>query len=70
MQEQRDSRGKPDFRKRLEGDGPTLTEAQRTELDDRVARYERNPSDVIRWEQVRAGLVVPRRPDSEGSPAR
>lgn len=40
----------------LEADPPALTEDQRAELDRRVARYERNPSDVISWEQVRAGL--------------
>lgn len=40
----------------LEGDDTPLTESQRTELDYRVAKYERNPSDVIPWEQVRAGL--------------
>jgi putative addiction module component (TIGR02574 family) len=40
----------------LEADVPTLTDEQRAELDYRVARYERNPSDVIPWEQVRAVL--------------
>jgi putative addiction module component (TIGR02574 family) len=40
----------------LEADPPALTEHQRTELDHRVARYQQNPSDVISWEQVRAGL--------------
>ncbi len=33
-----------------------LTEAQRRELDYRMARHEQNPSDVIPWEQVRVGL--------------
>lgn len=33
-----------------------LTDQQRAELDRRVARYEQNPSDVIAWEQVKAGL--------------
>jgi len=41
----------------LEVDATPLAEAQRTELDSRVARYERNPSDVIPWEQVRMGLL-------------
>ena len=41
----------------LEGDAPPLTEAQRTELDYRIARYERKPSEVIPWEQVRTGLL-------------
>jgi putative addiction module component (TIGR02574 family) len=40
----------------LEADAPTLTDDQRAELDYRVAKYERNPSDVIPWEQVRAVL--------------
>jgi putative addiction module component (TIGR02574 family) len=40
----------------LEADTPVLTDEQRAELDYRVARYERNPSDVIPWEQVRDGL--------------
>ena len=40
----------------LEADTPALTDEQRTELDYRVAKYEQNPSDVILWEQVRAGL--------------
>jgi putative addiction module component (TIGR02574 family) len=40
----------------LEADALSLTEAQRTELDYRIARYEQNPSDVIPWEQVRADL--------------
>ena len=31
-------------------------DAQRAELDFRIARHERNPSDVIPWEQVRADL--------------
>ena len=33
-----------------------LTDAQREELDYRMARYEQNPANVIPWEQVRAGL--------------
>jgi putative addiction module component (TIGR02574 family) len=40
----------------LEADTPALTDEQRAELDYRVAKYEQNPSDVISWEQVRAGL--------------
>jgi putative addiction module component (TIGR02574 family) len=40
----------------LEADLPPLTAEQRAELDDRWARYERNPSAVIPWEQVRTGL--------------
>jgi putative addiction module component (TIGR02574 family) len=40
----------------LEADAPALTDEQRAELDYRVANYEQNPSDVISWEHVRAGL--------------
>jgi putative addiction module component (TIGR02574 family) len=40
----------------LEADAVSLTDAQRAELDYRIARHEQNPSDVIPWEQVRAGL--------------
>jgi putative addiction module component (TIGR02574 family) len=39
----------------LEDDAP-LTDAQRAELDYRMARYEQDPAAVIPWEQVRAGL--------------
>jgi putative addiction module component (TIGR02574 family) len=40
----------------LEADAACLTDAQRAELDHRIARHEQNPLDVIPWEQVRAGL--------------
>ena len=40
----------------LEADSASLTDAQRAELDHRIARHEQNPSDVIPWQQVRAGL--------------
>jgi putative addiction module component (TIGR02574 family) len=40
----------------LETDALSLTDAQRAELDHRIARHEKHPSDVIPWEQVRAGL--------------
>ena len=40
----------------LEADAVSLTDAQRAELDYRITRRERNPSDVIPWQQVRAGL--------------
>jgi putative addiction module component (TIGR02574 family) len=40
----------------LEADAAALTDTQRAELDYRVARHEQNPSDVISWEQIRAGL--------------
>ncbi len=41
----------------LEADSASLTDAQRAELDYRIARYEQNPSDVIPWHQVRAGCL-------------
>jgi putative addiction module component (TIGR02574 family) len=40
----------------LEADALSLTDAQRGELDYRITRQEQNPSDVIPWQQVRAGL--------------
>lgn len=40
----------------LEADSATLTDTQRAELDHRIARHEQNPSDVIPWQEVRAGL--------------
>jgi putative addiction module component (TIGR02574 family) len=40
----------------LEADSASLTDAQREELDHRIARHEQNPADVIPWQQVRAGL--------------
>ena len=40
----------------LEADGVSLTDSQREELDHRLMEYERNPQEVIPWEQVRAGL--------------
>ncbi len=40
----------------LEVDALSLTDAQRAELDYRITRHAQNPSDVIPWQQVRAGL--------------
>ena len=40
----------------LEADAVSLTDAQRAEFDHRIARHEQNPSDVIPWQQVKAGL--------------
>lgn len=40
----------------LEADALALTDAQRAELDSRIERLEKNPSDVISWEQVRSDL--------------
>ena len=41
----------------LEADAVSLTDAQRAELDYRIARHEQNPSAVLPWEQVRTGLL-------------
>ena len=40
----------------LEADSASLTDVQRAELDYRIARHEQNPTNVIPWEQVKAGL--------------
>jgi putative addiction module component (TIGR02574 family) len=40
----------------LEADAVSLTDAQRAELDHRLARHEQNPSNIVPWEQVKAGL--------------
>jgi putative addiction module component (TIGR02574 family) len=40
----------------LEADSLTLTDLQRAELDSRIERLEKNPSDVVPWEQVRSEL--------------
>ena len=41
----------------LERDEQSLTDAQRAELDHRIALYEQNPEDVIPWGQVRTDLL-------------
>lgn len=33
---------------------PPLTEAQKAELDRRIADHEANPDDLVSWEEVRA----------------
>ena len=40
----------------LEADALTLTDAQRAELDARIERLEKNPSDVVPSEDVRSEL--------------
>jgi putative addiction module component (TIGR02574 family) len=40
----------------LEADALSMTDEQRAEFDHRIDRHEKNPSDVIPWEQVRARL--------------
>jgi putative addiction module component (TIGR02574 family) len=37
---------------------PLLTEAQRRELERRLADAEANPDDVVPWEQVKARLLA------------
>ena len=41
----------------LEADTVSLTDAQRIELDHRIARHQRNTSDVVPWEEVKEGLL-------------
>jgi putative addiction module component (TIGR02574 family) len=40
----------------LEADAVSLTDEQQAELDQRIARHQQNPSDVVPWEQVRTNL--------------
>lgn len=40
----------------LEADAASLTGEQRAELDFRIERHRKNPSDVAPWEQVRVKL--------------
>jgi putative addiction module component (TIGR02574 family) len=40
----------------LEADSASLTDAQRDELDYRIARQAQNASNLIPWEEVRASL--------------
>ncbi len=37
---------------------PLLTEAQRQELDRRLAEHASNPDDVVPWEQVKAEALA------------
>jgi putative addiction module component (TIGR02574 family) len=37
---------------------PLLTEAQRLELDRRLADHAANPTDVVPWEQVKAEALA------------
>lgn len=34
-----------------------LTEAQRAELDRRIAEHESNPNDLVSWEEVRTSVT-------------
>ncbi|HEX4320907.1 MAG TPA: addiction module protein [Acidobacteriaceae bacterium] len=40
----------------IESHASGLSAEQAEEIDRRVAAYEKNPSDVTPWEQVKAGL--------------
>jgi putative addiction module component (TIGR02574 family) len=42
------------------GAEPELTEAQRTELDRRIAALDANPEDVVSWDEVQQRLRRPR----------
>lgn len=39
---------------------PQLTEAQKAELDRRLAAYEADPTNVLTWDQIVAHLRRPR----------
>lgn len=36
---------------------PPLTDAQRAELDRRIADHEMNPDDVVSWEEAKAAAL-------------
>ncbi len=36
----------------------SLTDAQRAELDRRLADHDANPNDVVPWEEVKASITV------------
>jgi putative addiction module component (TIGR02574 family) len=40
------------------GAAPSLTDAQKTELDRRLADYLANPNDVVSWNDVKAGALA------------
>lgn len=40
----------------LESSALPLTDAQRSELDRRIAEHEANPDDVVPWEDVKASM--------------
>ena len=42
----------------LEAEPFVLTQGQKEELDRRLADYQRNPHDVVSWEEVKAGLAL------------
>ena len=38
--------------------GAPLTDAQRAELDRRLAEHEANPDDVVSWEEIKASITA------------
>jgi putative addiction module component (TIGR02574 family) len=36
----------------------SLTDAQRTELDRRLAEYAANPTDVVPWEEIKTSITA------------
>lgn len=40
-----------------QGDAVPLTDAQRAELDRRVAEHEADPDDVVPWEDIKASIT-------------
>ncbi len=40
------------------GAAPVLTEAQRVELDRRLADHEKHPEEVAPWSEVKAGALA------------
>lgn len=40
------------------GAAPSLTEAQKTELDHRLADHLTNPDDVVPWSEVKAAALA------------
>lgn len=41
-----------------DGDAIPLTDAQRAELDRRLAAHEAQPDDVVPWDEVRASITA------------
>lgn len=40
-----------------EQDYPDLTDSQKRELDKRIDDYERNPDQVITWEEIKTSIT-------------
>lgn len=41
----------------LEAEPTPLTDEQRDQLESRATRYQRNPSDVVPWEEIKRSLL-------------